>query len=463
MGFVFYGIATTGTDKSFDQLLQFAAIHTDADLNILGRFERQCRLLPHIVPAPEMLTTIGLPMERVLASHLPTHYSVVCEIAAQLTAWSPAIFLGWGSLDADEYLRQALYQCLHPPYLTNAPGSGRCDLRKLAQALLALQPDTLSSAYDAYGQLTFGLTEVARANGVAHPNPGDALADVEVTVQLCRRIFDRAPDHWSTMLRFAQKATAVAFTDEASAFVATECYFEMPYRYALTKLGVDSQMPATMLGYDLEVDPAELRVLSDEQLRLRLDQKVKPIRRVRLNAAPVLHDVYDLGDFRGIPAEQWAARGEDIRADTTLCARLCRAAERPPYPPSTYVEQQMHGTFSNNADKARMVRFHAGDWQSRAAMLETFEDVRLIELGYRLIFHHAPELLPFPRRQEVARQLACRMLGHGYTETPWLTLGAAHARARALGADCSPTHHYILTGLLNYVAQEHQRYSALLN
>jgi len=218
-----------------------------------------------------------------------------------------------------------------------------------------------------------------------------------------------------------------------------------------------------MLGYDLEVDPAELRALSDDQLRLRLDQKIKPIRRVRLNAAPILHDIYDLGDFRGIPAEQWIARGEEIQADTVLCERIRRAATRPPYPPSGYVEQQMHGTFSNDADKARMIRFHAGDWQFRAAMLETFEDVRLTELGYRLLFHYAPELLPVPRRREVAQQLARRMLGQGYSETPWLTLGGAHARANALGANCSPRHHYILTGLLRYVAHEHRRCSALLN
>ena len=52
MNFVFYDTETTGTDTTFDQILQFAAILTDADFNELDRFEIRCRLMSHIIPAP---------------------------------------------------------------------------------------------------------------------------------------------------------------------------------------------------------------------------------------------------------------------------------------------------------------------------------------------------------------------------------------------------------------------------
>jgi exonuclease I len=55
MNFVFYDTETTGLDTTFDQILQFAAILTDADLNELGRFETRSRLLPHVIPAPGAL------------------------------------------------------------------------------------------------------------------------------------------------------------------------------------------------------------------------------------------------------------------------------------------------------------------------------------------------------------------------------------------------------------------------
>ncbi len=58
MAYVFYDTETTGTDSTFDQILQFAAILTDDDLNELERFEIRCRLLLHVIPAPvAMLAT----------------------------------------------------------------------------------------------------------------------------------------------------------------------------------------------------------------------------------------------------------------------------------------------------------------------------------------------------------------------------------------------------------------------
>ena len=52
MPYAFYDTETTGTETTFDQILQFAAIRTDDDLNELERFNIRCRLLPHIIPSP---------------------------------------------------------------------------------------------------------------------------------------------------------------------------------------------------------------------------------------------------------------------------------------------------------------------------------------------------------------------------------------------------------------------------
>ena len=50
--YMFYDTETTGIETAFDQILQFAAIRTDDDLNELGCFNIRCRLLPHIIPSP---------------------------------------------------------------------------------------------------------------------------------------------------------------------------------------------------------------------------------------------------------------------------------------------------------------------------------------------------------------------------------------------------------------------------
>jgi exodeoxyribonuclease-1 len=77
MNFVFYDTETTGTDTTFGQILQFAAILTDADLNELERFETRCRLLPYVVPAPGALLTTRVTTAMLTDSNLPSHYEMM--------------------------------------------------------------------------------------------------------------------------------------------------------------------------------------------------------------------------------------------------------------------------------------------------------------------------------------------------------------------------------------------------
>ena len=44
MSLVFYDTETTGTETFFDQILQFAAIRTDEQLNEIDRLEIRCRV-----------------------------------------------------------------------------------------------------------------------------------------------------------------------------------------------------------------------------------------------------------------------------------------------------------------------------------------------------------------------------------------------------------------------------------
>ena len=456
MGFVFYDVETTGLSYHFDQILQFAAIRTDADLNELDRFEIRCRLLPHVVPSPKALTVTGVPIGRALDPSLPTHYEMVCEIARRLAGWSPAIFLGWNSLEFDEHmLRQALYQNLHWPYVTNTEGCNRTDLMKLAQALSFLQPGALTVPTGPNGKLTFKLELFAPANGVEHGHAHDALADVAATVQISRLLRDRAPDQWSDALRFSQKAAAAAFLEDETACLITECYFGNPYQFALAKIGVDAQ--DKVLAFDLEADPDELRPLTDEALIARLKRKIKPVRRVRTNASPLLHPIDAYETFHGYTPDELLARAENVRADHELCARLCEAAEREDLEPSEHVEMQIYDSFSAQADRARMEQFHLADWNGKAGVAETFEDQRLVHFGRRLIYLHSPTSLTPELRTAIEIQLAHRMTGHGMIDIPWTTLASADAEAVTLLASCSQEEASILQPLRAYFAAERER------
>lgn len=84
MSFVFFDTETTGLKRGFDQIIHFAAVRTDANLNEVARFESRSRLQPHVLPHPSAMRTNGLPIERLTDASLPTHYAMVGDIRRTL-------------------------------------------------------------------------------------------------------------------------------------------------------------------------------------------------------------------------------------------------------------------------------------------------------------------------------------------------------------------------------------------
>ena len=77
MSFVFYDTETTGINASFDQILQFAAIRTDADLNEIERFEVRSRILPGMLASPHALKVTGVRATQLVDPELPSHYEMM--------------------------------------------------------------------------------------------------------------------------------------------------------------------------------------------------------------------------------------------------------------------------------------------------------------------------------------------------------------------------------------------------
>lgn len=144
MSLVFYDTETTGIEKFFDQILQFAAIRTNEELEEVDTFAVRCRLLPHIVPAPDAMRVTGVTASQLTDAACPSHYEMVRRVEARLASWSPALFLGWNSIKFDEeLLRQAFYKTLHNPYLTNTANNTRTDALRIVQACDLFAPEAL--------------------------------------------------------------------------------------------------------------------------------------------------------------------------------------------------------------------------------------------------------------------------------------------------------------------------------
>lgn len=428
MTLIFCDTETTGTNSAFDQILQFAAIKTDADLNEVGRFEIRSRLLPYVVPSPHALRVTGLTIDQLLDEAHPSHYEMATELRRTLGAWAPAQFVGYNSLKFDEeFLRQAFYQSLHPPYLTNTGGSMRADALHLIRAAAVLYPEAVAPAVSDKGGPSFKLDRLAPANGFNHANAHDALADVEALIHLCRIVRDRCPALWERFQRFGRKSAVENFLRSEPAFLLLEFFPVATGRYVATAIGTNGAN--ITYAYDLAIDPEELRHLTDEELAARLAQRPRPLRKIKTNAAPSLCPFGDvpLEMLGGVDPAEFARRARALRSDRALVERLVTAANagETSYPPSPHVERQIYEGFWSDRDARRLEAFHGAGWEDRAGIADQLDDPRLVWLARRLIFVERPELLAADHHVSMAAELAARLVADPANSGGWTTLDRA--------------------------------------
>ena len=467
MSFVFYDTETTGTDTSFDQILQFGAIRTDHELRELERFEIRCRLLPHVVPSPEALCVTGISVEQLADPGLPSHYDMVRAVKAKLDEWSPAVFIGHNSMRFDEaLLRQALYKTLHDPYLTNTNGNCRLDSLPLLQAVNFFQPGVLSVPVNARNRPTFSLAQLAPLNGFRHDAAHDAMGDTEATLHLCRLVREQAEGYWSNFVRFGPKAAVLDFVEANDVFSFTDSFFGRTYSWMVAALGPNPDYDSEWFVFDLSNDPETFAALADADLSARLAASPKPVRRLRANAGPCIlpyEDVPAAVRVRMPGTDEIRHRATWIRSNEEFAHRLiaAMAGARATKEPSVHVEEQIYDDFTGTADQAVMAEFHEAAWSDRAGLLDRLDDARLKVLGERLLYTEAPEAMSAHDRSRYEADLTKRLMADEGT-VPWRTLPQAIRETDALLAGSTGTETGLLKGLRDYLVGRVERAAAMM-
>lgn len=418
MSFVFFDTETTGLKPGFDQIVHFAAIRTDANLEKIDRFEARSRLLPHVLPHPTALRTNGLPIAQLVDRDLPSHYEMVRAIRQKLLSWSPSVFVGYNSIRFDEeMLRHALFQTLHPAYLTSNHGNCRADVLSLVMAASAISPTCLTVPTNSKGRATFRLEQIAAANDIAHVKAHDAMADAAATLALCRCVMERSSELWQRFVRFSNKATVADFVDSEDGFFLTEFFGNEAYHSPVVCIGKDPEQSNGRFCLTLDGDVDRFSAMTDDDMQAALGLKPSPIRRLRINAAPTLTALHEAPELmlNGGASEEMEARGQRIKTNPSLCARLVAAyiASRKPYQPSPHVEGRLYDGFPGPDDEARMAEFHDVSWPDAFSISQRFDDERLRVFGSRLVYFEARSALAEGVRRDLERALTDRLIDEG--------------------------------------------------
>ncbi len=392
MNYIFYDTETTGLDTTFDQILQFAAILTDAEFIELDRIEIRCRIQPHIIPAPEALLVTRISPDMLNDPHLVSHYQFMQKIVKVLNDWSPAVFLGYNTINFDELLlRQAFYQTLHPTFLTNTNGNQRGDVLRFIQAASTLRPDVINIPKNNRGMPTLKLDVLAPANGFAHESAHDALGDVQATIYMANLVRKRAPDIWETLIPLVDKSKVNQMINNNKVNCLIEYFGGSSSVRAIVGCCAPDTVSSLISVFDLTYDPEEYFDLSVNEIVKVMNSSKKAIRIIYTNKMPAIIKLEHLRN----PEHKFKLALSEIqkRADrvnnagqfhkNVACALKLRFAREEK---KKVLEERIFEGFPNISDQKLMKEFHSGDIDKKIETITLFKDERYKEIAQRLVF-----------------------------------------------------------------------------
>jgi len=340
------------------------------------------------------LKVTNLAPEQVTNNNLQSAFEFAQSLYQFLEKWQPAIWIGYNTIKFDEpMLRQLFYQNLQPSiYATSMNGNSRLDVMKMVWATYSLRPGILTFPENDKGKPSFKLDQLAPANGFAHENAHDALADVEATIFILNKIKSADPDFFDDLLRTQDREYIGSLLRSFEPVQVTLRFGGAPPKtYHGCYCGTNIHNKNEIAFADFDAIYAEALVgLSDPEILEAITQSPKIIRPLRLNNAETIM-MLDSPTIEQRSFCEKISRSDYFvsRVSSMLPQRFEEAEDVGDIP----VEEKIHGGFYSHYDQDVLAEFQTADWQRRQELAEQFEDKRLVQLGRRLIVFHAPHLL----------------------------------------------------------------------
>ena len=417
--FYWYDLETTGLKHSWDRITQFAGRRTDLDLNPIDEpYVTYIKLPPQVLPDPKAALITKL-TPQYIQQHGIAEYDAIREIHRRL-AQPGTCSLGYNSIAFDdEFIRYTLYRNLLPPYEhTWKNGNSRDDLIRIARSVAALYPSQLEWEIDDKGRPKLSLASIAAANGIDAADAHDALADVNMSIGVARKIKQAVPGLWHYLESIRHKrAVAKLFESSSRMLLHVDRQYHARRRYVapIKVLARDPGYQDRFWVADLGGDLSELESSSPEELLAAMSRKRpkegelgKPrlgIWQVRANQCPALFEIVALNDEE---AERFQVDRETVERNITFVERLysrkfkkrmeelilLRANELEKRTDPEDVFEQLYQGFYSSPDAQRCERIHAAIRARRSWPQEQFDDLRLPKLANRLRVAVSPEDVP---------------------------------------------------------------------
>ncbi len=397
--FFFYDLETSGLNPRQDRIMQFAGQRTDMNLEPIGEpYNLLVTLNDDTLPSPDALMVTGItPQKTVEEGYTEAQFA---RMLGEEIFTPDTIAVGFNNIRFDdEFVRHLLWRNFHDPYEWSwRDGRSRWDLLDVVRLTRALRPEGIKWPLDAKGEPSNRLELITSANGIAHENAHDALADVTALIAVTKLIKQKQPQLYDYLLKMRDKKSVqqLVNVDDKKPFVYASGRYDKEFAKTTVAFPLTTSRNGGVVVYDLRYDPTPFVGLNTEELSAKIfasweerqaEDFVKlPVKELQYNRCPAVAPlgVLEQGDgWQKISLDlETVQKHQNILLDNPDFAKKLRSIfeNKPAFKKLPDPEAQLYDGFLNDRDRLRVEAVRNADERELADFHPEFQDERLAPL-----------------------------------------------------------------------------------
>ena len=397
--FFFYDLETSGLNPRQDRIMQFAGQRTDMNLEPIGEsYNLLVTLNDDTLPSPDALMVTGItPQKTVEEGYTEAQFA---RMLSEEIFTPETIAVGFNNIRFDdEFIRHLLWRNFHDPYEWSwKDGRSRWDLLDVVRLTRALRPEGINWPLDDKGEPSNRLELITSANGIAHENAHDALADVTALIAVTKLIKQKQPQLYDYLLKMRDKKVVQQLVnmDDKKPFVYASGRYDKEFAKTTVAFPLTTSRNGGVVVYDLRYDPTPFVELSTEELSKKIfasweerqaEDFVKlPVKELQYNRCPAVAPlgVLEQGDgWQKISLDlKTVQKHQNILLNHPDFAEKLRTIfeNKPAFKKLPDPEAQLYDGFLNDRDRIRVEAVRNADERELADFHPEFQDERLAPL-----------------------------------------------------------------------------------
>ena len=397
--FFFYDLETSGLNPRQDRIMQFAGQRTDMKLEPIGEpYNLLVTLNDDTLPSTDALMVTGItPQKTVEEGYAEAQFA---RMLSEEVFTPDTIAVGFNNIRFDdEFIRHLLWRNFHDPYEWSwKDGRSRWDLLDVVRLTRALRPEGINWPLDVKGEPSNRLELITSANGIAHENAHDALADVTALIAVTKLIKQKQPQLYDYLLKMRDKKVVqqLVNVDDKKPFVYASGRYDKEFAKTTVAFPLTTSRNGGVVVYDLRYDPTPFVGLNAEELAKKIfasweerqaENFVKlPVKELQYNRCPAAAPlgVLEQGDgWRKISLDlKTVQKHQNILLNHPDFAEKLRTIfeNKPAFKKLPDPEAQLYDGFLNDRDRIRVEAVRNADERELADFYPEFQDERLAPL-----------------------------------------------------------------------------------